>query len=57
MKQMQDFNKWLFSSRAAGTPKKRRLVALTKLSPERLLRISGELTWFFWEAPEAVNAS
>lgn len=57
MKQMQDFNKWLFSSKAAGTPQKRRLVALTKLSPARLSRIAGELTWFFWEAPEAVSAS
>lgn len=52
MKQMQDFNTWLFSSKTTDTTQRTRLAALTRLNRAQLAAMSGGLTWFFWEAPK-----
>ena len=57
MKNMQDFHKWLSSGNETPSLDQRRLAALTRLDRSQLLHAAGELTWFFWDAPETISAS
>ena len=57
MKNMQDFHKWLSSVNETPTSHKRRFVGLTHLDRARLMKATGEVTWFYWEASQPTSAS
>lgn len=55
MKHMQNFQKWLSAVNTTPTPHQRRLAALTHLDRAQLSNVSGELSWFMWEAPQSAK--
>ncbi|MBV6394523.1 MAG: hypothetical protein HFACDABA_00088 [Anaerolineales bacterium] len=50
---MQAFHQWLSSPTETASDYQRRLIHLTRLGREQLLRASAGLGWEIWHAPDA----
>lgn len=56
MKNMQEFHRWLSSNGDANDLPRRRLAAIAHLDRSRLVKATGELSWFIWEAEQVPAA-
>lgn len=56
MKQIQNFNKMISSTKKSRTSLGNRLAALTRLSRDQINSVAQLAPWFIWEEKSAVSA-
>ena len=56
MLNMQAFHKWLTSTDVTPDTLQGRMARLARIGRARIMKITGELVWFIWDAPDVTSA-